>query len=1045
MEYGLGVDLGTTYTAAAVNVDGALETVRLGGRGPEIPSLVFLRDDGEVLIGEAAQRRGESAPTRLAREFKRRMGDPVPVLLGDTPLAAHELTARLLKHVVAAVTDGRGGPPARIVLTHPANWGPYKRERLEEAARLADLPSVSLRTEPEAAAVRYAGTARVAVGEIIAVYDLGGGTFDAAVLRKTADGFEMLGEPQGVEQLGGIDFDEAVLEHVRSTLGDRLAGLDLEDAAVTEALARLRRECVEAKESLSFDTEAEIGVALPRLHTRVRIRRSDFEAMISPALDETVEAMRRALRSAKVEASSLRCVMLAGGSSRIPLVGLMVSKAFERPVVVDEQPELGIALGAARLSGPGAATGALASSSFVVLPPPRKAPDDAPATPAVGSAAPLGSAAAPLGSSATPVSPAAQATPGSPRVPVTPGSWQLPVTPVASGSPPPAGSGSARGASQGSGVPVSGPPVTPGSPAGPGSPGSVPPDQPGRLPPAPVASLPVSVRPPGLQMPPDEVGPPVPPASPATYSPPLRAAAGGLPPRAGGPPGASGAAGHPGGSGAAGHPGGSRAAGHPGGSGNAGPHGGSLSGSGEGGRSRWRAYRWPIIGGFAAVLLTVTAVSAVAAWPWSDDRREGSAGSGGSTGTSAVAQPGAQVLWRVNTGVPAVEPPAVGGQWILVSGQDGTLRAYRRTDGALSWEMELGPGARADARIVNGVAYAVTGAGRIIAVDATYGSELWHRDTGHDVAARPAVDEERVYAGDGDGVLYAYEIGEKHRRWRAWSEGKIGTSPVVSDGIVVVASGDGKLNGVSDQGAVLWRAEAGKVTDGPVVAGDAVCVAIANGTVRCVELKDGAELDGIADQVSVSRIAGGDGMVLTAGADGSISAWDARTSDVRWRYRPEQGGAAGIPVVRGGEVDVAYPDGRLVGLDARTGSLLWQNVTGDRFEVAASGDGAGLFAVGASGTLYALRPPGSNSAAIELSPTALPTSPATLPATEPTAETTTRRRTTSATTRPTRSRSVSPSATRTTTPTSSPTTSRSTGTTPSAVAVPRDGTAAPPA
>jgi outer membrane protein assembly factor BamB len=378
-----------------------------------------------------------------------------------------------------------------------------------------------------------------------------------------------------------------------------------------------------------------------------------------------------------------------------------------------------------------------------------------------------------------------------------------------------------------------------------------------------------------------------------------------------------------------------------------------------------------VVGGFAAVLLTVTAVMAVAAWPWSDGRAGGPAGGGGSAGASAARLDGAAVVWRVNTGVPAVEPPAVSGQWILVSGRDGTLRAYRRADGVLAWEMELGDGARADAAVTNGVAYAVTGNGRIVAVDATYGTEIWHRDIGHPVSARPAVDGEHVYAGDGDGVLSAYAIGAGHRRWRAWSEGGIVGSPVVGAGIVVVASGDGKLNGISSAGAVRWRAQAGEVTDGPVVAGDAACAAIRNGTVRCVTLKDGAELDGIADEVSISRIAGGDGVLYACGEDGSVTAWDVRTSHVRWRYRAGQGGVAGIPVVRAGEIDVAYPDGRILGLDAHTGGLRWQNATGDRFDVAASGDAAGLFGIGASGTLYALRPPGTGPGA-QQSTTAFP-------------------------------------------------------------------------
>jgi outer membrane protein assembly factor BamB/actin-like ATPase involved in cell morphogenesis len=352
MSYGLGVDLGTTHTAAAVNVDGRVDTVRLGSQKPEMPSVVFLRPDGGVLVGEAAQRRGQLEPARLAREFKRRMGDPVPIMLGGAPLSAHALTARLLGQVIETITQTHGGAPDRIVVTHPANWGPYKRELLTQAVQLADARDATLRSEPEAAAVRYAGTERVAAGEIIAVYDLGGGTFDAAVLRKSTGGFDLLGKPEGIEQLGGIDFDEAVLEHVRATLGDALGDLEREDEDTNAGLARLRRDCIEAKETLSYDTEAIIPVALPRLHTRVRINRSQFEAMIAPTLDDTVAAMRRALRSADVRPEQLRSIVLTGGSARIPLVSEVLSTAFERRVTLDEAPELGIALGAAMLTAP---------------------------------------------------------------------------------------------------------------------------------------------------------------------------------------------------------------------------------------------------------------------------------------------------------------------------------------------------------------------------------------------------------------------------------------------------------------------------------------------------------------------------------------------------------------------------------------------------------------------------------------------------------------------------------------------------------------------
>ncbi len=352
MEYGLGIDVGTTFTAAAVRTGSRVEVVRLGVSRAEIPSLVFVRDDGEVLVGDAAERRGAAEPGRLAREFKRRVGDPVAILVGGAPYSAHALMARVFRYVVDTVSRLQEGPPASITVTHPANWGPYKRELLTQAIRLAGIDGAMPKPEPEAAAMQYAASERVQTEEIVAVYDLGGGTFDAAVLRKTATGFEVLGEPDGIEQLGGIDFDEAVFSHVIGNLGDALGQLDPNDDAVTEALARLRRDCVAAKEALSFDTDVMIPVALPGRHTRVRLNRSEFEAMIAPTLADTVAATQRALRSAQVAPEDLKSVLLAGGSSRIPLVGQLLSAELDRPVLLDPHPEHSIALGAALSTAP---------------------------------------------------------------------------------------------------------------------------------------------------------------------------------------------------------------------------------------------------------------------------------------------------------------------------------------------------------------------------------------------------------------------------------------------------------------------------------------------------------------------------------------------------------------------------------------------------------------------------------------------------------------------------------------------------------------------
>ena len=365
--YALGVDVGTTFTAAAIARNGQVEIVGLGNHAATIPTIVFLREDGELLVGDVAARRAHAEPSRAAREFKRRFGDSTPILLGHTPYSAERLTAAVLRSVIGQVTERQGGPPDAVAVVHPANWGPYKIELLGQAVSLAGVDRARFVTEPEAAAMHYAATERVDVGDVVAVYDLGGGTFDAAVLRRTATGFETLGEPQGIERLGGIDFDEAVLSHVRTTLGDAARSVNPQDPAVRTALSRLREECVAAKEALSDDSEVAIPVSLPDLHTEVRLTRGEFESVIRPPLLETVHSLRRAIASAGVSPGDIAAVVLAGGSSRIPLVTELVSAELGRPVAVDAHPKHTVASGAARLaaSSESAAAAALAPKTAV--------------------------------------------------------------------------------------------------------------------------------------------------------------------------------------------------------------------------------------------------------------------------------------------------------------------------------------------------------------------------------------------------------------------------------------------------------------------------------------------------------------------------------------------------------------------------------------------------------------------------------------------------------------------------------------------------------
>ena len=348
LRYVAGVDLGTTFSAAAIAGPDGLEAMDLGTRTMETPSVVATTEDGTILTGEAAERRAVLEPSRAAREFKRRLGDPTPLLLGGVPYGAESLSGHLLETIVGQITERRGETPALVGLSHPANYGAYKLDLLEQAARVAGIEGVFFVPEPVAAAVHYSQAEGVSSGDLIAVYDLGGGTFDASVVRRTDDGFEVIGLPGGMERFGGIDMDEAVLGHVRSVLGDDLLQVDAADAAVKTALVRLREECRKAKEGLSGDTEVAVPVMLPGLHTEVRLTRAEFEDMIRPRIRETIDVLERTVTSAGATFDDLSRVLLVGGSSRIPLVSDMVRQATGKPVALDAHPKLTVALGTAR-------------------------------------------------------------------------------------------------------------------------------------------------------------------------------------------------------------------------------------------------------------------------------------------------------------------------------------------------------------------------------------------------------------------------------------------------------------------------------------------------------------------------------------------------------------------------------------------------------------------------------------------------------------------------------------------------------------------------
>lgn len=337
MGYGLGVDLGTSFTGVAISCHGRTRIVPLGDDPISGSSLVTVRPPGSLLVRE--------------------IDNTVPVVLGGRPYPPVAVLAEVLRSVLASVTMSEGEVPEQVVLTCPAVWGPARRQQFGEVSRRVGLTSVTVVSEPEAAVTSLVDGRKLVEDDVVVVYDIGGVTVDMTVVRVTDSGTEILGLPEGADGAGGADFDDLLLAHVDRVLGGALSELDLSDPVAVGVLTGVRAECVRAKEALSRTGKVSVRViGLAEMIGRIeevqpiRLTRTEFEALIREPLTSTLAGLSRVLDSAGVQASELRAVVLVGGSSRIPLVSRLLNDSVGRPVLTDEHPQYCVALGAAAIA-----------------------------------------------------------------------------------------------------------------------------------------------------------------------------------------------------------------------------------------------------------------------------------------------------------------------------------------------------------------------------------------------------------------------------------------------------------------------------------------------------------------------------------------------------------------------------------------------------------------------------------------------------------------------------------------------------------------------
>jgi len=341
------IDFGTTFTTAAMLPSGGSPQVLEIENSRYLPSVVVRDETGQLVTGRAGARQAVVFPERAERVPKRALVAGSQVVLGGQPVPVADLVAALLGRVYVEATRFQGGTaPGLVVLTHPARWGQEPLGRLREAAARAGIANPVLVAEPVAAAWWYG---KPAPGQVVAVFDLGGGTLDTAVLRAEGGGFVVAGQPGGNADLGGEDFDEFLLSRVSELARERDEEIWREVFAGSGARARsdrahLRSDVTTAKEALSEYLTYELPVA--GFADTFRLTRSDLEQLIGPAVDQTVAEMRRTITAAGLSADQLTSVFLTGGSSRIPLIAQRLADSLGTLPQLRDDPKAAVALGA---------------------------------------------------------------------------------------------------------------------------------------------------------------------------------------------------------------------------------------------------------------------------------------------------------------------------------------------------------------------------------------------------------------------------------------------------------------------------------------------------------------------------------------------------------------------------------------------------------------------------------------------------------------------------------------------------------------------------
>src|ERR1700716_3252072 len=375
MAKAIGIDLGTTNSCVAV-MEGSKDRVIENAEGARTtPSMVAFTDDGEVLVGQPAKRQSITNPENTVYAIKRLIGrrydDPITekdktmvpyhIVRGDNgdawveirgkKYSPSQISAFILTKMKETAEAYLGNAVAQAVITVPAYFNDAQRQATKDAGRIAGLEVLRIINEPTAAALAY-GLEKKGTGKI-AVYDLGGGTFDISVLE-VGDGVFEVKSTNGDTFLGGEDFDKRIIDYLADEF-KKETGIDLRKDRL--ALQRLKDGAEKAKIELSSTTQTDVNLPFitadqhgPK-HLNIKLTRSKLEALVDDLIQKTIPPCKAALKDAGLQSSEIKEVVLVGGQTRMPKVQETVQKLFGREPHKGVNPDEVVAIGAAIQAG----------------------------------------------------------------------------------------------------------------------------------------------------------------------------------------------------------------------------------------------------------------------------------------------------------------------------------------------------------------------------------------------------------------------------------------------------------------------------------------------------------------------------------------------------------------------------------------------------------------------------------------------------------------------------------------------------------------------